>query len=144
MSASDQGAPAIGAHVSIDRLVVEYHRGGYPVRPIDGFSMDVPAGTLALLLGPSGCGKTTLLSCLAGIQEPTSGAIRVGDTDVTSLDPGRLTEYRRTGVGVVFQAFNLVPSLTARENVMVPMRGRRRPGHGSAEGRRTARGGGPR
>jgi putative ABC transport system ATP-binding protein len=116
------GAAEMHADVSIEGLVVEYHRGGYPVRPIDDFSMTVPARTLALLLGPSGCGKTTLLSCLAGIQEPTAGVIRVGSTEVTALDPGRLTDYRRTGVGVVFQAFNLVPSLTARENVMVPMR----------------------
>jgi putative ABC transport system ATP-binding protein len=108
--------------VDIDELVVEYHRGGYPVRPLDHFGMHVPAGTLALLLGPSGCGKTTLLSCLAGIQRPNSGSIRVGGDDITQHSPSQLNEYRRNRVGVVFQAFNLVPSLTAFENVMVPLR----------------------
>ena len=108
--------------IDIADLVVEYHRGGYPIRPLDGFAMQVEAGKLALLLGPSGCGKTTLLSCLAGIQRPTSGSIRVSGEDITQHSSGQLNEYRRNRVGVVFQAFNLVPSLTAFENVMVPLR----------------------
>jgi len=108
--------------VTIEDVVVEYHRGGYPIRPLDHFDAHVPPGRLALLLGPSGCGKTTLLSCLAGIQDPTSGHIRIDDLDLTQLSPAQLTDYRRNTVGVVFQAFNLVPSLTARENVMVPLR----------------------
>ena len=110
------------AAVDIEHLVVEYRRGGYPIRPLDEFAMSVETGQLALLLGPSGCGKTTLLSCLAGIQRPTSGSIRVHDTDITTLSPGEMTQYRRDGVGVVFQAFNLVPSLTALENIIVPLR----------------------
>jgi putative ABC transport system ATP-binding protein len=108
--------------VEIRDLVVEYHRGDYPVRPLDGFAMNATAGELVLLLGPSGCGKTTLLSCLSGIQRPTSGTITVGDKAITSLDAGGLTAYRRSQVGIVFQAFNLVPSLTAEENVMVPLK----------------------
>ncbi|MEN9644284.1 MAG: hypothetical protein RL238_953 [Actinomycetota bacterium] len=108
--------------VTIEDVVVEYHRGGYPIRPLDHFGAHVPPGRLALLLGPSGCGKTTLLSCLAGIQEPTSGHIRIDDLDLTDLSAAQLTDYRRNTVGVVFQAFNLVPSLTALENVMVPLR----------------------
>ncbi len=113
---------ALQQGVTIDDVVVEYHRGGYPIRPLDHFTAHVEPGNLALLLGPSGCGKTTLLSCLAGIQEPTAGRILVDDADVTSMSPGQLTDYRRNTVGVVFQAFNLVPSLSARENVMVPLR----------------------
>jgi putative ABC transport system ATP-binding protein len=74
------------------------------------------------LLGPSGCGKTTLLSCLGGILSPTSGRIAFGDVDVTGLDAKRLSDYRRNTVGIVFQAFNLVASLSALENVMVPLR----------------------
>ena len=70
----------------------------------------VKAGTLALLLGPSGCGKTTLLSCLAAILEPTSGSITFGGAEITGLTGRKLTAHRRHGVGVVFQAFNLVPS----------------------------------
>jgi putative ABC transport system ATP-binding protein len=105
----------------INDLVVEYSSGGYAVRPIDGLNLEVPAGSLALLLGPSGCGKTTLLSCLGGILRPTSGRIMLDDLDVTTLDSRELTMYRRRTVGIVFQAFNLLPSLTALENVMVPM-----------------------
>ena len=105
----------------INDLVVEYSSGGYAVRPIDGLNLEVSAGSLALLLGPSGCGKTTLLSCLGGILRPTSGRIALDDLDVTTLDSRELTMYRRRTVGIVFQAFNLLPSLTAFENVMVPM-----------------------
>lgn len=105
----------------INDLVVEYSSGGYAVRPIDGLNLEVSAGSLALLLGPSGCGKTTLLSCLGGILRPTSGRIMLDDLDVTTLDSRELTMYRRRTVGIVFQAFNLLPSLTAFENVMVPM-----------------------
>ncbi len=108
--------------LSIRDLVVEYSSGAEAVRPIDGLDLDVPAGCLAILLGPSGCGKTTLLSCIGGILRPTSGVIRAGNIDVTALDAHSLTVYRRNTVGIVFQAFNLVPSLTAAENVMVPMR----------------------
>jgi putative ABC transport system ATP-binding protein len=102
-------------------LVVEYSSGGYAVRPIDGLDLEAAAGSLALLLGPSGCGKTTLLSCLGGILRPTSGRIVLGDVDVTALAGDDLTMYRRRTVGIVFQAFNLLASLTAIENVMVPM-----------------------
>jgi putative ABC transport system ATP-binding protein len=105
----------------IEDLVVEYSSGGYAVRPIDRLNLDVTAGSLALLLGPSGCGKTTLLSCLGGILRPTSGSIAIGDVDVTKLDANALTMYRRRTVGIVFQAFNLLASLTALENVMVPL-----------------------
>jgi putative ABC transport system ATP-binding protein len=105
----------------VNDLVVEYSSGGYAVRPIDGLNLEVSAGSLALLLGPSGCGKTTLLSCLGGILRPTSGRIVLDDLDVTTLDSRALTTYRRRTVGIVFQAFNLLPSLTAFENVMVPM-----------------------
>ena len=108
--------------LSIQDLVVEYSSGGYAVRPLDGFNLDVAAGSLVILLGPSGCGKTTLLSCLGGILKPTDGAIKFGDVDVTALDARGLAKYRRETVGIVFQAFNLVPSLTALENVMVPLR----------------------
>jgi putative ABC transport system ATP-binding protein len=108
--------------LSIQDVVVEYSSGGYAVRPINGLSLDVAAGSLVILLGPSGCGKTTLLSCLGGILRPKSGAIKFADVDVTALEGRALGEYRRNTVGIVFQAFNLVPSLTAIENVIVPMR----------------------
>jgi putative ABC transport system ATP-binding protein len=106
----------------IQDLVVEYSSGGYAVRPINGLNLEVPAGSLVILLGPSGCGKTTLLSCIGGILRPKSGAITFDDVDITALEGGALGNYRRDTVGIVFQAFNLVSSLTALENVMVPLR----------------------
>ena len=103
-------------------LVVEYSSGGNAIRPIDGLDLELDPGSLTVLLGPSGCGKTTLLSCLGGLLTPTSGQITVGDVDVTSLNRRAMSQYRRHKVGIVFQAFNLVPSLTALENVLVPLR----------------------
>jgi len=108
--------------LSIKDLVVEYSSGGYALRPINGLNLDVPAGSLVILLGPSGCGKTTLLSCLGGILRPKSGQITYDDLDITALEGSALAKYRRDKVGIVFQAFNLVSSLTALENVMIPMR----------------------
>jgi len=110
------------AGVVVEDLTVEYTRGGHVVRPLDGFAFVAPAGSLTLLLGPSGCGKTTLLSCLAGIVTPKAGRIEVHGTDVTKLAGNDLATYRRHGVGIVFQSFNLVPSLDAVENVMIPLR----------------------
>jgi putative ABC transport system ATP-binding protein len=106
----------------IKDLTIEYVQGGYSVRPVDGLSAEASDGELVLLLGPSGCGKTTLLSCLAGLLTPVAGTVTVGETEVTALSGSALAEYRRHGVGVVFQAFNLIPSLTARENVAAPLR----------------------
>ncbi|MFY2859628.1 ATP-binding cassette domain-containing protein [Mycobacterium sp. THU-M104] len=105
----------------IKDLVVEYSNGGERFRVIDGLNLEVTAGSLVIVLGPSGCGKTTLLSCIGGILTPTGGSVQVGDIDVTTLDRRRLTTYRRRTVGIVFQSFNLVASLTALENVMVPL-----------------------
>jgi len=108
--------------LTIDDLTIEYTQGDYVVRPIHELNVEVADGELVILLGPSGSGKTTLLSCLAGILTPTAGRIWLGDTDVTNLHGPALTRYRRETVGIVFQAFNLIPSLNARENVMAPLR----------------------
>lgn len=108
--------------ILIQDLTVSYRSGDYEIRPIDTLSLATEPGELVLLLGASGCGKTTLLSVLAGILRPTSGMVQVGDTKVTTLDGERLTHYRRHEIGVVFQAFNLVQSLTALENVEAPLR----------------------
>jgi putative ABC transport system ATP-binding protein len=106
----------------VDDLTVEFVSGGYKVTPFRDLSFVAQDGQLAVLLGPSGCGKTTLLSCLAGLLTPTRGSIRFDDMQVTGLRGAALSAYRRRTVGVVFQAFNLVPSLSARANVMVPLR----------------------
>jgi putative ABC transport system ATP-binding protein len=106
----------------VDNLVVEYASGSNAIRPIDGLDLELTPGSLNILLGPSGCGKTTLLSALGGLLTPASGQITVGDVDVTALSGREMTQYRRRKVGIVFQAFNLVPGLTALENVLVPLR----------------------
>ena len=108
--------------IRVRDLTMEYSSGGYAVRPFDHFDLDLATGNLALLLGASGCGKTTLLSMLASILTPTSGSIHVGDIEVTALKGADLAAYRRRTVGVVFQAFNLIPSLTAQENIYMSMR----------------------
>jgi putative ABC transport system ATP-binding protein len=107
--------------LTIRDLSMAFSGGGTVVRPIEGFDLNVGDGELVLLLGASGCGKTTLLSALAALLRPASGTIRLDDTDVTALQGKALTDYRSRRVGVVFQSFNLVPSLSALENVAVPM-----------------------
>ena len=109
--------------LKIRDLTIEYSSGGYVVRPISGLELDADAGQLVLLLGASGCGKTTLLSVIAGLLTPASGSVLVGDTEVVGLSGAALNDYRRHTVGVVFQAFNLLASLTAAENVALPLRG---------------------
>lgn len=107
-------------HVS--DLVIEYTAsGGESVRPINGLNLHIDAGSLVVVLGPSGCGKTTLLSCIGGILSPSAGQITFGAVEVTGMGRRELTAYRRSTVGIIFQAFNLVASLTALENVMVPL-----------------------
>ncbi len=106
----------------VSDLTVEYGSGGYVVRPLNRLSFTVEDGELVVLLGPSGCGKTTLLSCLAGLLTPTSGSIRLDGQEVAGLSGRGMAAYRRRDVGVVFQAFNLLPSLTARGNVVAPLR----------------------
>jgi putative ABC transport system ATP-binding protein len=109
-------------NLAIRDLTIEYTQGSQRVRPVEGLDVDASDGELVVLLGPSGSGKTTLLACLAGILTPAAGRIRVGDTEVTKLKGRAMARYRRHTVGVIFQAFNLIPSLTARENVMAPLR----------------------
>ena len=106
----------------ISDLTVEFSSGGFAIRPIDELTLSFEAGSLVLLLGPSGCGKTSLLSCLGTVLTPTSGSITFGDIDVTALSGAELSAYRLHTVGIVFQAFNLVPSLSAMENVTLPLR----------------------
>jgi putative ABC transport system ATP-binding protein len=103
-------------------LTVEYSSAGYVVRPIHGFNLEMERGELGIILGASGCGKSTLLSAIAGLLRPSAGSILVDGTDVTKLNGNDLTRYRQRSVGIVFQAFNLIPSLTARENIELVLR----------------------
>jgi len=94
-----------------------YEIGQVQVRALDGVSLVFESGELVVVLGPSGSGKTTLLNLVGGLDRPTAGTIRYGGTDITSLSDGDLGRFRRDHIGFVFQFFNLIPTLTARENV---------------------------
>ncbi|MFD6173419.1 ABC transporter ATP-binding protein [Streptomyces coeruleorubidus] len=100
-----------------------------PVTALDDVTLAFPAGTFTAVMGPSGSGKSTLLQCAAGLDRPTSGSVTVAGTELTELSERRLTLLRRERVGFVFQAFNLLPALTAEQNVVLPLRlaGRRVP-----------------
>ena len=94
-----------------------YQMGQVEVRALTGVSLDITRGEFIVILGPSGSGKTTLLNLVGGIDSPTSGKITVDGIELSALDDKGLTEYRRNHIGFVFQFFNLIPTLTARENV---------------------------
>jgi putative ABC transport system ATP-binding protein len=98
-----------------------YGEGPAAVRALDGISLDIERGRFTAIMGPSGSGKSTLLHCLAGLDELTSGTIRIGDVDLGTLDDDELTRLRRDRIGFVFQAFNLVPTLNALENITLPI-----------------------
>ncbi|GAA3244103.1 ABC transporter ATP-binding protein [Streptomyces sp. XM83C] len=98
-----------------------YGAGDTAVRALDGVSVDFPAGRFTAIMGPSGSGKSTLMHCAAGLDTLTSGSAWIGGTDLSTLDDRRLTALRRDRVGFVFQAFNLVPTLTVAENITLPL-----------------------
>src|SRR5215207_2388697 len=102
-------------------VVKTYGSGNAEVYALRGVDLDVYPGEITMLVGPSGCGKTTLLSVVAGILRPTSGSVIALGTDLTRLTSWRRTAFRRQNVGFVFQQFNLLPALTAAENVTVPL-----------------------
>ncbi len=102
-------------------LTREYRKGDNVIRPLDGLDLDVDTGEFLALMGPSGSGKTTLLNLIAGIDSPTRGTLRIGGTDLASLGRGALAAWRSKNIGYVFQLYNLVPVLTAYENVELPL-----------------------
>jgi putative ABC transport system ATP-binding protein len=98
-----------------------YGKGDAAVEALRGVSVDFAVGEFTAIMGPSGSGKSTLLHCMAGLDAPTSGHVLIGDVDLTTLSEKSLTQLRRDQVGFVFQAFNLVPTLTAKENITLPL-----------------------
>ena len=98
-----------------------YGEGQTAVEALRGVTGEFEAGRFTAIMGPSGSGKSTLLHCLAGLDTPTSGRVFIGDVDLTTLDERRLTLLRRERIGFVFQAYNLVPTLTAAENITLPL-----------------------
>ncbi|WP_371615883.1 ABC transporter ATP-binding protein [Streptomyces sp. NBC_00454] len=99
-----------------------YGRGTSAVHALRGIDLSLPRGSFTAVMGPSGSGKSTFLQCAAGLDLPTEGSVRLGGTEITGMNENQLTELRRSRLGFVFQAFNLLPSLTVEQNVLLPMR----------------------
>ena len=98
-----------------------YGKGEAQVRALDGVSLDLAAGQFTAIMGPSGSGKSTLMHCAAGLDAATAGEVYIGDVDITQLKDKALTMLRRDRVGFVFQSFNLIPTLNAEENILLPL-----------------------
>jgi putative ABC transport system ATP-binding protein len=107
--------------VEVIEVTREFASGEETIRPLDGVSLTVEEGDFVSLMGASGSGKSTLLNCVAGIDPVTSGRILVGGTDITKLSRGKLADWRAAHVGYIFQTHNLIPVLTAYENVELPL-----------------------
>jgi putative ABC transport system ATP-binding protein len=116
-SAPPTGRPAARA----EHAVKVYGSGETAVRALDDVSVEFAAGQMTAIMGPSGSGKSTLLHCMAGLDTLTSGVVFIGDTDLTTLNDTALTKLRRDRIGFVFQAFNLLPTMTAEENITLPL-----------------------
>jgi putative ABC transport system ATP-binding protein len=108
---------AVAAH----DLVRRYGEGDGAVDAVRGVSLQVPSGQFTAVMGPSGSGKSTLMHMLAGLDRPSEGSVEIGGHDITAMGDKQLTKLRRTHIGFVFQAFNLVPTLTAEENMLLPL-----------------------
>lgn len=102
-------------------LTKEFRKGDNVIRPLDGLDLSIDRGEFLALMGPSGSGKTTLLNCIAGIDSPTSGSLTVGGDVISSMSRNALAAWRSQHVGYIFQLYNLVPVLTAYENVELPL-----------------------
>lgn len=107
--------------IRLEKVTRVYPIGGANVRAIDGITLTIPTGEFVALMGPSGCGKTTLINLIGAIDRPTSGGVWLDEERLDLLSDDRLTRLRRTNIGIVYQFFNLLPTLTARENVALPL-----------------------
>jgi putative ABC transport system ATP-binding protein len=107
--------------VSATEVTRQYGEGGAAVHALRGVSLEVERGKLTAIMGPSGSGKSTLMHILAGLDRPTSGSVAIDGTVLTELDDNDLTRLRRTSIGFIFQFFNLLPMLTAEENMLLPI-----------------------
>src|SRR5215210_4111984 len=99
----------------------QYGDGEYAVHALRGVSLEVPVGQFTAVMGPSGSGKSTLMHLLAGLDTPTTGTVHIGGEDITRMSDRQLTKLRRKHIGFVFQQFNLLPTLTAEENILLPL-----------------------
>ena len=115
-------SPAAGDSVRLESVSKVYGRGGAAVTALNDVSLALASGSFTAMMGPSGSGKSTFLQCAAGLDLPTAGSVFLGETDLASLSENALSRLRRETVGFVFQSFNLVPSLTATQNITLPLR----------------------
>jgi len=115
-------APSVSPAVRTDALCRHFHMGTSVVRAVDGISLEVAAGDFVALLGPSGSGKSSLLNLIAGLDRPTAGAVEIHGKNLAGLSRDELAGYRLRTAGMVFQSFNLIPTMTVLENVELPMR----------------------
>lgn len=113
--------PMTAPFITCRDLSKSYRKGRNIITPLEALDLDVPEGEFLALMGPSGSGKTTLLNLIAGIDRPSTGELRIGDTELTSLSRGQLTAWRATHCGYIFQLYHLVPVLSAFENVELPL-----------------------
>ncbi|MDN3271138.1 ABC transporter ATP-binding protein [Streptomyces sp. MA15] len=111
-----------GLAVELRGVRRQYGRGAGAVQALAGVDLALPRGTFTAVMGPSGSGKSTFLQCAAGLDRPSAGSVRLGGTEITGMSENELTELRRSRLGFVFQAFNLLPSLTVEQNVLLPLR----------------------
>lgn len=109
------------ALIECRKLTKIYHKGDTTIRPLDALDLDVEQGAFISLMGPSGSGKTTLLNLIAGIDQPSSGSLTIGDINIATLSRSKLAAWRAMHIGYIFQLYNLVPVLTAYENVELPL-----------------------
>lgn len=109
------------AQIQLRSVTKSYSRGGEALRVLDELDLDMEAATFYALMGPSGSGKTTLLNLVGGLDRADSGVVQIGDEDLAAMDGGELAAWRSEHVGFIFQGFNLLPVLTARENVELPL-----------------------
>jgi len=107
--------------IRLEQVTRVYPRGGADVRAIDGITLTIPTGEFVALMGPSGCGKTTLINLIGAIDRPTSGGVWLDEERLDLLSDDRLTRLRRTNIGIVYQFFNLLPTLSASENIGLPL-----------------------
>src|SRR5213083_2535700 len=117
-----QESPASAPAVALREVRKVHGRGDAAVVALDGVSVGLATGSFTAIMGPSGSGKSTFLNVAAGLDRPTSGTVALGDTDLAALSERKLTILRRERIGFVFQAFNLLPSLTVTQNIALPMR----------------------
>ncbi|WP_314686635.1 ABC transporter ATP-binding protein [uncultured Bifidobacterium sp.] len=122
--AADEGSPIVARAVDLTK---SYGTGDTAVIALDHVSVDFERGGLTAIMGPSGSGKSTLMHCMAGLDTPTSGKVFVQGLEVSSMGQRQLTRLRRERIGFIFQSFNLVPTLTAKENILLPLQIARRP-----------------